>query len=58
MWRPILPDPKDDFVLELAVESQSDFIITYNLRDFRGAESFGISVETPRDFLRRLGEIS
>jgi putative PIN family toxin of toxin-antitoxin system len=57
LWRPILADPKDDFVLELAVESQSDFIITYNVRDFGAAESFGISVETPREFLRRLGEI-
>jgi putative PIN family toxin of toxin-antitoxin system len=24
LWRPLLPDPKDDFVLELAVESKSD----------------------------------
>ncbi|HWX39613.1 MAG TPA: putative toxin-antitoxin system toxin component, PIN family [Blastocatellia bacterium] len=30
LWRPLLPDPKDDMVLELAVESQTDFIVTYN----------------------------
>ena len=54
LWRPMLPDPKDDFILELAVESQSDFIITHNMRHFVGAEKFGISAVTPGEFLRRL----
>ncbi len=58
LWRPILPDPKDDFVLELAVESQGDFIITYNAKDFAGAEKFGLEVLTPLEFLRKLGEIT
>ncbi len=31
LWRPFLKDPKDDFVLELAIESASEFIITYNI---------------------------
>lgn len=57
LWRPILPDPKDDFVLELAVESGCDFIITFNVKDFVGCEKFGLAVITPRDFLRQLGEI-
>ena len=57
LWRPVLPDPKDDFILELAVESQCDFIITYNIKDFAGAEKFGIKAITPQDFLRELGEI-
>jgi putative PIN family toxin of toxin-antitoxin system len=26
-WRPTLPDPKDDFLLELAVASGSEFIV-------------------------------
>lgn len=56
LWRPVLPDPKDDFVLELAVESRCDFIITYNARDFAGAEKFGLEVITPLAFLRKLGE--
>ena len=30
LCRPFLPDPNDDFVLELAVESRADFIITFN----------------------------
>ena len=27
LWRPFLRDPKDDFILELAVESQSKYIM-------------------------------
>ena len=57
LWRPILPDPKDDFILELAVESQCDYIITFNVRDFVGAEKFGVEVITPQGFLRKLGEL-
>jgi predicted nucleic acid-binding protein len=40
----------------LAVESGCDFIITYNVRDFAGAEKFGIEVVTPQEFFRRLEE--
>jgi len=57
LWRPFLKDPKDDLVLELAVESESEFIITYNRRDFAGIETFGIKVLTPKEFLQKLGEI-
>ncbi len=57
LWRPVLPDPKDDFVLELAVESGSDFIITFNIRDFAPSKRFGIVAITPREFLQKLGEI-
>lgn len=57
LWRPYLRDEKDEMVLELAVVAQCDFIITYNLRDFIGAERFGIDVITPKDFLERIGEL-
>lgn len=57
LWRPTLRDPKDDFVLELAVESNSDFIITYNLKDFVQAANFDIEAITPAQFLREIGEI-
>lgn len=53
----MLPDPKDDFVLELAVESRADFLLTFNTRDFVGAERFGIRVILPREFLAIIGEI-
>jgi predicted nucleic acid-binding protein len=29
LWRPIASDPDDDFLVDLAVEVQADFIITY-----------------------------
>ncbi len=57
LWRPFLKDPKDDLVLELAIESQSEFIITYNLNDFKGVEKFGIKVLTPKVFLELIGEL-
>lgn len=55
LWRPVLPDPRDDLVLEVAVHGQCDRIITFNTRDFVGAERFGIQAETPAQFLYALG---
>jgi len=52
LWRTFLHDPKDEFVLELAVEAGCDVIITYNQRDFSGIERFGLRSLTPRQFLR------
>ena len=56
LWRPFLPDPKDDFVLKLAIESRADFITTFNTRDFVGAERFGVRVISPREFLAIMGD--
>lgn len=56
LWRPFLSDPNDDMVLELAVAAQCHFIITFNLRDFRGSEQFGIRAIRPREFLHLIGE--
>lgn len=58
LWRPELKDPNDDFILELAIESKSEFIITYNKRDFRGIEKFGIKALTPKEFLKLIGELT
>ncbi|MBZ0167881.1 hypothetical protein MELA_01670 [Candidatus Methylomirabilis lanthanidiphila] len=57
LWRPLLRDPKDDMVLELAAAAGCDFIVTYNQRDFTGAEEFDIGVLTPKEFLRRIGDL-
>ena len=54
LWRPHLPDPKDDLILELALAGNAPFIITHNIRDFRGVESLGIRAVTPDQFLRIL----
>ena len=34
LWRPFLPDPDDDMVLELAFAANCDFIVTHNIGDF------------------------
>jgi putative PIN family toxin of toxin-antitoxin system len=55
LWRPMLPDPADDHVLDLAVAARAS-IVTYNQRDFGPAAQFGIAVLTPHQFLTQLGE--
>ena len=57
LWRPVLRDPKDEMVLELAVASGCNRIVTFNERDFKGSEDFGIVLETPGEFLHRIGAI-
>lgn len=55
LWRPVLRDVRDDHVLELAVEAGCGVIVTHNIKDFAGAEHFGVEVLTPEEFLRRIG---
>jgi putative PIN family toxin of toxin-antitoxin system len=57
LWRPYLKDPKDDLVLELAVTSESKFIVTYNKKDFQNVKTFGLRVVTPKEFLKLIGVI-
>jgi putative PIN family toxin of toxin-antitoxin system len=57
LWRPMLRDPNDDLVLEVAVAGGCEAIVTFNKRDFGGAEGFGIRVLSPREFLVEIGEL-
>ncbi|OJX31320.1 MAG: hypothetical protein BGO74_00160 [Burkholderiales bacterium 68-12] len=54
LWRPFLRDPDDDMVLECAVASDCEFIVTHNARDFRRIEELNVRAVTPADFLNRL----
>lgn len=58
LWRPLIKDPKDDMVLELVVNAQADFLVTYNLKDFKQAEkNFDFRLLTPKQFLELKGVI-
>ena len=54
LWRPFLRDPDDDMVLECAVASGANTIVTHNLKDFARAVSLGVQAKTPRQFLQHL----
>ena len=54
LWRPFLRDPDDDMVLECAIASGSQYIVTHNIRDFRRVEQLNVQAITPGDFLKLL----
>lgn len=54
VWRPTLSDPRDDMVVETAVNGQADLLITFNLHHFqKAAKTFALQVLRPADVLRR-----
>ena len=54
LWRPNLKDKNDDFLIELAVASNSEYIITENMKDLKSSElHFDFKVCTVKEFLRR-----
>lgn len=53
--RPSTHDPGDELVLEAAVATGSEWLVTHNVRDLAGgAARFGVEVLTPGEALRRL----
>lgn len=56
-WRPLSPDPDDDLVLDAAIASGCDFVVSFNERHLRAVRDFGIEVVTPVELLRRIGEL-
>jgi putative PIN family toxin of toxin-antitoxin system len=56
LWRVLAVDADDAFILELAVRSQADYIVTYNQKDFAAASEFGVKLITPKEFLTLLGK--
>jgi len=51
LWRPRLSDPKDDHLLELAVASGVNLVVTHNISDFKGSDKFGVKAITPKELL-------
>ncbi len=58
VWRPSLPDANDELFLELAISAGCDYIVTHNIKDFKGTEKFGIKAITPKEFLQIIGEVT
>jgi|SRR5690625_1839382 len=57
LWRPILKDPGDDMILELAVSANCEYIVTYNKVDFQGVDKFDIKLTTAKEFLQIIKEL-
>jgi len=57
LWRPSLSDVNDELVLELAVSARCEYIVTHNIRDFKGIDKFGIRAITPGAFLQMIREV-
>ena len=55
LWRPVLPDPGDDLVLETAVNGRAGLVVTFNRRHFEPAAApFGLEILAPADAVERL----
>lgn len=54
LFRPNLKDEKDNMVVELAIASQSDYLVTSNVKDFDNAElTFDqLRIVTPAEFVK------
>ena len=57
LWRPFLTDVNDELILELAVSANCEYILTHNISDFKGSETFGIRAITPKEFLQVIREV-
>jgi predicted nucleic acid-binding protein len=54
-WRPQLPDPTDELVLEAAVNGRADALVTYNVRHFaQAAARFGLRLARPVEVLEEM----
>lgn len=55
LWRPNLKDEGDNFIVELAVAGNAEYIVTKNLKDFRQSELIfdSFSVITPKELLEK-----
>ncbi len=54
LWRPLLRDPNDDMVAEVAVAAGAQAIVTYNRNDFAGVERLGLQIWSPQHLLERM----
>ena len=54
-WRPQLRDPKDEMVLEAAINGSADALVTYNISDFEEAGMrFRLPILSPAQLLQKV----
>jgi predicted nucleic acid-binding protein len=54
-WRPRLPDPDDDMILETAINGRASAIVTFNQRDFADAgKDFNCAIILPGAALQQI----
>jgi putative PIN family toxin of toxin-antitoxin system len=54
-WRPLLSDAGDEMVLDVAVNGQADWLVTFNRKHFgKTPAAFGIELLLPREALLRM----
>jgi putative PIN family toxin of toxin-antitoxin system len=59
LWRPQLRDPKDEMVLETALNAATDALITFNINDFADAAArFSLRLATPAECIKLIGDKS
>lgn len=55
-WRPCLNDPDDEMLLEVAIAAGAQYIVTHNVRHFKGIKGFSVKAIKPSEFLKLLEE--
>ena len=53
-WQPILSDPDDEPLVQLAIESDALRIVSHNVQHLLPAKSLGVELLRPREFLDKL----
>jgi putative PIN family toxin of toxin-antitoxin system len=56
-WKPVLSDPDDEPLVQLACESNANMIVTHNIRHLLPAVELGVEVLKPSEFLARIREV-
>jgi putative PIN family toxin of toxin-antitoxin system len=54
-WRPLLTDPNDEMLIEVAINARAYAIVTHNVKDFVGVpEQFAVRVLNPGELLMEM----
>lgn len=55
LWRPQLPDPKDELVLEAAINGRAECLVTQNIGDFLAVKDrFNVRIMRPNELVKEL----